>query len=204
MPPSAAVHSAFRHMGRRREMPGSSLGTSFGRLPGSPEINRTTTHARLRYCPRGANPVANTNVARESPSRSQECHFRAYMQGEAHDEEKRMMKFLLGIAVLPLMASGSLASERLNDAQLDRIVAGQPGPVVCPACLLNGTGPGGSLSGGPPNSSGQPTSGQPTSSSNGSSACPGCTGGQTFTVAVGQPVYPALVQFLTDVGYTVK
>jgi hypothetical protein len=116
-----------------------------------------------------------------------------------------MKKYLFAVIFLPFLAGAALAAQALSDTQMDRIVAGDTAvipptimlpPTECPGCTSNNA-PGTSSSGGPPNSSGQPSQ-----STGGASACPGCTGGQTFAVAIGQPLYPALVQFLVQVGYS--
>jgi len=116
-----------------------------------------------------------------------------------------MRKFILGLAALPFATGVAFAAGPLSDAQLDRVVAGatsttefsDPGlslpPIMCPSCTPSSGNTTGSS-----NSGSQPTSGGTQTAS----ACPGCTGGQTFIVAIGQPVFPALVQFLTQAGYT--
>lgn len=48
-----------------------------------------------------------------------------------------MKTFLLGLAVLPFIAGSVWAGERLTDAQMDRVSAGQFLGIDCPGCTLS-------------------------------------------------------------------
>lgn len=85
-----------------------------------------------------------------------------------------MKKFLFGLSALPFLVGAALAAEPLNNAQMDRVTAGACSPGF--TCSIG----------------------------NGMStitACPGCTGGQVFTIAVGQPLFPTVVEFLIQNNY---
>ena len=85
-----------------------------------------------------------------------------------------MKNLLFGFAALPFLAGVALAAEPLSDAQMDRIAAG-----ACSPGFTCSTGNGISTI----------------------TACPGCAGGQVFTVEVGQPFFPAVVEFLIQNNY---
>jgi hypothetical protein len=85
-----------------------------------------------------------------------------------------MKNLLFGLAAVPFLVGSALAAKPLSDAQMNRITAG-----ACSAGFTCSTGNGMSTI----------------------SACPGCSGGQAFTVAVGQPLFAAVVEFLNQNGY---
>lgn len=85
-----------------------------------------------------------------------------------------MKTLLFGVMVVPFLFGAASAVEPLRDAQMDRITAG-----ACSAGFSCSTGNGTSTI----------------------SACPGCIVSQVFAVAPGQPLFPALVDFLIENNY---
>lgn len=105
-----------------------------------------------------------------------------------------MRQLLFGLAALSFLAGSfpagvAVAAQPLSDSQMDGITAGATAsPLVLPSSLTEASAP-------------AVTGAVTTTGGMTASACPGCTGGQVFTVSPTQQLLPALIQFLINVGF---